>query len=161
MSFQHDSMLSRSTCGGPIVDLSGKAIGINIARAGRVSSLALTSKVVLPILEKLKTGDYSPAVVNKLEIEERTADLEELIAKIGNLPEKKRVLERKYSVERARKDELERMIDELQDRLKLVTERTSKERKELDTVRKNLRVLEKNQDNLEKELKELRTGSRF
>ena len=161
MSFQHDSMLSRSTCGGPIVDLSGKAIGINIARAGRVSSLALTSEVVLPILEKLKTGDYSPAVVNKLEIEERTVDLEELIAKIGDLPEKKRVLERKYSVERARKDELERMIDELQDRLKLVTERTSKERKELDTVRKNLRVLEKNQDNLEKELKELRTGSRF
>ena len=161
MSFQHDSMLSSSTCGGPIIDLSGKAVGINIARAGRVSSLALTSEVVLPILEKLKTGDYSPAVVNKQEIEERTTDLEELIAKIGDLPEKKRILERKYSVERARKQEIERMIKELEERLEDVTKRTSSERKELDAVRQSLRVLEKNQDNLEKELKELRTGSRF
>ena len=160
-SFQHDSMLSSSTCGGPILDLSGKAVGINIARAGRVSSLALTSKVVLPILEKLKTGDYSPAVVNKREIEERAADLEELIAKIGDLPEKKRILERKYSVERARKQEIERMIKELEERLEAVTERTNDERKELDSVRQSLRVLQKNQDNLKKELKELRTGSRF
>ena len=161
MSFQHDSMLSSSTCGGPIVDLSGKAVGINIARAGRVSSLALTSEVVLPILEKLKTGDYSPAVVNKREIEERTADLEELIAKIGDLPDKKRILERKYSVERARRQELQNMIDEMQKRLKEVTERTDRERKELDSVRQSLRVLQKNQENLEKELRELRTGSRF
>ena len=160
-SFQHDSMLSSSTCGGPIVDLSGKAVGINIARAGRVSSLALTSEVVLPILEKLKTGDYLPAVVNKREIEERAADLEELVAKIGDLPDKKRILERKYSVERARKQEIERMIEELQERLKDITKRTNEERKELDSVRQSLRVLEKNQDNLEKELKELRTGSRF
>ena len=154
-------MLSSSTCGGPIVDLSGKAVGINIARAGRVSSLALTSEVVLPILEKLKTGDYLPAVVNKREIEERAADLEELVAKIGDLPDKKRILERKYSVERARKQEIERMIEELQERLKDITKRTNEERKELDSVRQSLRVLEKNQDNLEQELKELRTGSRF
>ena len=40
-AFQHDSMLSSKTCGGPIVDLSGKIVGINIARAGRVSSLAI------------------------------------------------------------------------------------------------------------------------
>ena len=160
-SFQHDSMLSSSTCGGPIVDLSGKAVGINIARAGCVSSLALTSEVVLPILEKLKTGDYSPAVVNKQEIEERAADLEELIAKIGDLPEKKRILERKYSVERARKQEIEKMIQELQERLKDVSRRTKEERDDLDKVRQALRVLQKNQDNLEKELRELRTGSRF
>ena len=117
--------------------------------------------MVLPILEKLKTGDYSPAVVNKREIEERTADLEELIAKIGDLPDKKRILERKYSVERARRQELQNMIDEMQKRLKEVTERTDRERKELDSVRQSLRVLQKNQENLEKELRELRTGSRF
>ena len=161
MSFQHDSMLSSSTCGGPIVDLSGKAVGINIARAGRVSSLALTSEVVLPILEKLKTGDYSPAVVNKQEIEERATDLEELIAKIGDLPDKKRILERKYSVERARRQEIEKTIEELQERLAEATKRTNDERKELDSVRQSLRVLQKNQENLEKELRELRTGSRF
>jgi len=121
----------------------------------------LTKKVVLPILEKLKTGDFSPAVVNKLEIEERAADLKELITKIGDLPEKKRVLERKYSVERARKQEIQTMMKELQQRLDEVTERTDKERKELDSVRKTLRSMEKNRDSLEKELQELRTGSRF
>ena len=45
-AFQHDSMLTSNTCGGPIVDLSGKVVGINIARAGRVSSLALPVDLV-------------------------------------------------------------------------------------------------------------------
>ena len=63
LAFQHDSMLNAQECGGPIVDLDGKIIGINIARSGRVSSLALPSNIVLPIIEELKTGNWQPAVV--------------------------------------------------------------------------------------------------
>ena len=37
----HDTVIAPNACGGPLVDLSGKAIGINIARAGRVQTLAL------------------------------------------------------------------------------------------------------------------------
>jgi serine protease Do len=51
---QHDSILKPSDCGGPLVDLDGKAIGINIARAGRTESYAIPTEVVRPLIEKLQ-----------------------------------------------------------------------------------------------------------
>jgi len=53
---EHDSVLQPWLCGGPLVDLDGNAIGLNIARAGRVSTYALTPQVVQRALEKLKSG---------------------------------------------------------------------------------------------------------
>lgn len=53
---QHDMVLKPTDCGGPLVDLDGKVLGINIARAGRVESWALTSDVITPILKQLKEG---------------------------------------------------------------------------------------------------------
>jgi serine protease Do len=52
---QHDTVLQSWQCGGPLVDLSGKAIGMNIARAGRVASYALPSELVQEIIAQLKT----------------------------------------------------------------------------------------------------------
>jgi serine protease Do len=51
---QHDTILRPEDCGGPVVNLDGKAVGINIARAGRVESYAIPSEAILPILEDLK-----------------------------------------------------------------------------------------------------------
>lgn len=51
---QHDTVLRPNQCGGPLVDLSGKAVGINIARAGRSETLALPKQVVLEVIEKLE-----------------------------------------------------------------------------------------------------------
>ncbi|MDZ4820212.1 MAG: PDZ domain-containing protein [Planctomycetota bacterium] len=53
-ALQHDTILQPRECGGPIVDLDGRVVGINIARAERVASLALPSEVVLRVLPKLK-----------------------------------------------------------------------------------------------------------
>ena len=39
---------------GPLVDLEGHVLGINIARAGRTESYAIPSEAVRPLLEKLK-----------------------------------------------------------------------------------------------------------
>ncbi len=50
---QHDTVLEPEQCGGPIVDLSGHVVGINIARAGRVTSFALTTKTLLPIIQSM------------------------------------------------------------------------------------------------------------
>ena len=47
---QHDSVVRPSDCGGPLVNLDGQVIGINIARAGRVESYAIPSEVVRPLL---------------------------------------------------------------------------------------------------------------
>ena len=52
--FQHDTPLFPEHCGGPIVDLDGNVLGINIARQGRVSSLAIPSAQVRLILDALK-----------------------------------------------------------------------------------------------------------
>jgi serine protease Do len=53
LAIQHDSILKPAECGGPIVDLDGKAVGINIARAGRVESYALPAGLVRETVDKL------------------------------------------------------------------------------------------------------------
>lgn len=52
-AIQHDSVLTPKDCGGPLVDLDGKVVGINIARASRVESYALPVSVVRPALDDL------------------------------------------------------------------------------------------------------------
>ncbi len=54
MAIQHDSVLEPWQCGGPLVNLEGKAVGMNIARAGRVASYALPSSLVKRIISELK-----------------------------------------------------------------------------------------------------------
>jgi len=53
-------VIKPSDCGGPLVDLDGKILGINIARAGRVETWALPAEVVTPILKELIDGKFPP-----------------------------------------------------------------------------------------------------
>ncbi len=53
MAIQHDSVLKPADCGGPVVDLDGKVIGLNIARAGRVESYALPAATVRDAVDKM------------------------------------------------------------------------------------------------------------
>jgi len=70
---QHDTVLKPSDCGGPLVDLSGKVVGINIARAGRTESYAVPADRVRALLPDLESGKLAPkyplpgAVVKKTE----------------------------------------------------------------------------------------------
>lgn len=54
---QTDLPLTPQQCGGPVVDLDGNVIGINIARAGRIKSFMIpieeVRKLVAPILSKV------------------------------------------------------------------------------------------------------------
>ncbi len=54
LALQHDSVLQPWQCGGPLLDLNGKAVGLNIARAGRVSSYALPSSVIRRVADQLQ-----------------------------------------------------------------------------------------------------------
>jgi serine protease Do len=49
----HDTVLQPWQCGGPLVNLDGEAIGLNIARAGRVASYALPAGLARRIAEEL------------------------------------------------------------------------------------------------------------
>ena len=51
--FQHDTVVQPNECGGPLLDTNGKMIGMNIARAGRVSSYGLSAKIVAEIVAEL------------------------------------------------------------------------------------------------------------
>lgn len=62
---QHDTVLKPNECGGPLVDLDGKVIGINIARAGRVETYAIPAENVVALLDDLKAGKFPPPVVSK------------------------------------------------------------------------------------------------
>jgi serine protease Do len=53
LAIQHDSVLKPTECGGPLVDLDGKAVGLNIARAGRVESYALPASIVRETVDRL------------------------------------------------------------------------------------------------------------
>jgi serine protease Do len=57
---QHDTVLKPTDCGGPLVDLDGKAIGVNVARAGRTETYAIPSEALLPILADLRNGKLPP-----------------------------------------------------------------------------------------------------
>jgi serine protease Do len=57
---QHDTVLKPQDCGGPVVDLDGKVIGVNIARAGRTESYAIPSEAVQTLLLDLMSGKLAP-----------------------------------------------------------------------------------------------------
>src|SRR5207253_2773616 len=66
---QHDTALKPSDCGGPLVDLDGKVVGINIARAGRTETWAIPSELIQPIIAELKSGNFPPPRIKEVEEE--------------------------------------------------------------------------------------------
>ena len=52
---QHDTVLRSDQIGGPLVDLDGNIVGVNIARADRTKSYALSSAVVKAAIDRLMT----------------------------------------------------------------------------------------------------------
>ncbi len=86
LAVQHDTILKPEDCGGPVVNIDGEVVGINIARQGRVASLMLPAALVMPIIAELKSGQLAPAVVNKEAIDEINRALLELRTTINLSP---------------------------------------------------------------------------
>jgi serine protease Do len=57
---EHDTVIPPWLCGGPVMNLEGEAIGINIARANRAATYALPAELVQQIFATLK-----PAATNQ------------------------------------------------------------------------------------------------
>src|SRR5439155_17629799 len=60
LAIQHDTVLEAWQCGGPLLNLDGKAVGLNIARAARVASYALPAHLAKQSIEKLKAQLLTP-----------------------------------------------------------------------------------------------------
>jgi len=73
---QHDGVMKPEECGGPIVDLDGRVIGINICRAGRTESWAVPAEVVTSLLSDLKSGKLAPPQAVKTDPPAKTSEVE-------------------------------------------------------------------------------------
>ena len=60
---QHDTVVRPIDCGGPVVDLSGKIVGVNISHAGRTETYCLPTDVVLASMYDLMSGRLSPSIL--------------------------------------------------------------------------------------------------
>lgn len=103
---QHDTVLKPQECGGPVVDLDGKAVGINIARAGRTESYALPSEAVQPLLLDLMSGKLAPKEATSAKVrtaEEKVAEAKAALqrAEAEKAAAEKKVAEAKAALEKA------------------------------------------------------------
>jgi serine protease Do len=73
--FQSDTVIKPKDCGGPVCDLDGHIIGINIARAGRVESYSIPAEALRPLLADLMSGELSPKRVAIAALEKKIAEL--------------------------------------------------------------------------------------
>jgi serine protease Do len=57
LALPHDAFVPPGDCGGPLVDTDGNVVGINIARALRVTSYALPADTVRQVVTELRTQE--------------------------------------------------------------------------------------------------------
>ena len=71
VTLQHDTDLKNTQCGGPLVDLDGRVIGINIARGGRTDTYAIPAEAIKPLLADLMVAKVStPSLAVKAMLQE-------------------------------------------------------------------------------------------
>ena len=109
---QHDTVLKPVDCGGPVVDLSGRVVGINIAHAGRTETYCIPTDQLIAPLYELICGRLSPSLLEaakkaatekqaaaaKKAAEQKAA--EEKAAKEKKLAEEKAAAEKKAAEEK-------------------------------------------------------------
>ena len=66
-ALQHDLFLKPFECGGPLVNLDGKVVGINIAHSGRTESLAIPGSTVTALLKNVSEGKFFHPEIDDLE----------------------------------------------------------------------------------------------
>lgn len=67
LALQTDLTLNPEECGGPLLDLDGHAVGINIARSGRVMSYAIPVEAIHEIIGNLPGGKFAQRDIKSLE----------------------------------------------------------------------------------------------
>lgn len=65
---QHDTVLLPEQCGGPVVDVSGRIVGINIARAERVASYSLPMPLVWSAVDSLRSNANSTGKSSRVSV---------------------------------------------------------------------------------------------
>ena len=95
-------------CGGPLVSLDGKVVGINIARGGRVDSYAMPAAETFEVFLQLRAGNLgpSPDYLSRLSLSEINRKLADLSGKLQS--NEKTVQESTLKIETLR-EEIEKL----------------------------------------------------
>ena len=73
-ALQHDMVLEPAECGGPVIDLEGHVVGLNIARSGRIECFAIPSITLIELLKKVDSGKFSRPELEDLRREVKNAE---------------------------------------------------------------------------------------
>lgn len=73
-ALQHDMVLEPSECGGPVVDLQGRVVGLNIARSGRIECFAIPSGALAELVQGVEAGKFARPELEELRQEVKNAE---------------------------------------------------------------------------------------
>lgn len=93
---QTDMVLNPEECGGPVLDLQGKVVGITAARAGRIRSYVIPAETIVAMLQrkpvaeslaKVKTPEPAPQLSRTREVRPRLnrSDMERMRARMKEM----------------------------------------------------------------------------
>ena len=102
LALQHDIPIPPSFCGGPLLDLQGRCVGINVSRAGRVKTLAIPTEDLRELLASVEGSEEEksgPRVANKAPRpspapDERAKERERVLKELRQVEERLRELEK-------------------------------------------------------------------
>ena len=120
---QTDMPLSRDRCGGPVVDLEGKVMGIAIARADRTRSFIIPAAHVARMLESDPTSEEG-ARAAMAEVERESQQAIARNSPEGNRPPPKMVPMKRQSADALRRnlEDMEKLIDRMRDEMEGIEE---------------------------------------
>lgn len=75
-ALQHDLFLKPSQCGGPLTNIEGEVVGVNIAHSGRTESLALNGSTLTTLLQTVDQGKFYHPEVDELTKAKANLELE-------------------------------------------------------------------------------------
>ncbi len=125
---QHDTVIRNTDCGGPVVGLDGKAVGINIARAGRTESYAIPSDRVRALLNDLRSGKLAPRD------EEPVVSVEQMQTSVQKL--RAELAEKRKAHEEAEDDGNDGKAKDLAEQIKALKKRLAEAEAALEKARK-------------------------
>ena len=157
-AFQHDAVLSPNQCGGPVVNIEGDAIGLNVARNGRVASLALPVSTLLPVIEELMSGELAPAIVNKGQIDSINLRLGEIDRTLSVDPDASTRLTNELTELEKKEKEADQALQEALKKIKEAQAAKARVEYELEQVQGRLKTANSEKKKLERRREQLVTG---
>ena len=154
-AFQHDTTLQAIECGGPLVNLDGEIVGVNIARAGRVASLAIPADEVMKIVDKLGSGRFTPEVVNAERIKKVNDEIsdteqfsQELVEKIERLQTEQAEGALEMPGYQAAVDDMLRKLEKLKKEIEEDKNQLTESKREVSRMKQLVKELEKERHRL-------------